>query len=191
MSARITKEFAEDLGQSLGGCASELTLGMYYKEAAYRSKARLNVIPFLGMKKKRRFQVLWSCCMEAVAIRCAADRLPELRENQKFYAKTLFQMQTYNNGVLSKAFLPYFSPEELQNFSRIRKDFVRLAEEPGTGKEEFARAFLKVLHADNPGIVDDALVSALSSEIGLATNVFEKMIRIHLEKLDGKTPENA
>lgn len=183
-NSRITKAFAEDLGKSLGGCAAELTIGIYYREAAKRAKAGLNFIPFLGMAKKRRFQILWSCCLEALAFWVAKDRIPELWENEKFAGKVLFQMQTYDNSVLSEAFLPYFTEENMREFSRIRKNFVRLAEQRDLGKEDFAREFLAVLHEKDPKALDVKLVTGMTHQIGLAMNVFEKMIKIHLDKLE-------
>ncbi len=180
---RITKTFAEELGQSLGGCATELTIGGYYREAAHRARARLNPIPFLGMKKKRRFQILWSCCLEAVALWTAVRLVPELTQNERLSAKTLFQMQSYNNSVLSAAFLPYFNAEEMNGFARIRKAFVRLSEKDGVEKEDFARELLAHIHETTPEAVDSQLVTAMASELGLAVNVFQKMINIHLEKL--------
>lgn len=188
-NSRITKAFAEELGQSLGGCAAELTLGIYYREAAKYAKAGLNFIPFFGLNKKRRFQILWSCCLEALAFWVAKDRIPELWENEKLSGKVLFQMQTYDNSVLNEAFVPYFSDEEMRHFSRVRKDFIRLSDKRDLSKDDLARHFLDILHEQNPSIVTDKVIEKTTHQIGLAMNVFEKMITISLDKFNADPAE--
>lgn len=184
MANRINKAFAEDLGQSLGGCATELTLGLYYKEAAHAAKAGLSFIPFFGQKKRRRFQILWSCVMEAVALWVARQQIAELREDDKLSNKTLFYMQVYDNEILSKNFTPYFTEAQMQDFAKVRKDFIRMAHQAETTKETFARAFLSVLHQTDPSQIDAQRIQRVTQQMGLAMNVFEKMVRIHLDKLE-------
>lgn len=183
-SSQIDKAFAEDLGKSLGGCATELTLGVYHREAARAARAGLSWLPFIGTAKRRRFQLLWSCCLESIAAWCAAQKIPEIAKNEKLFSKVVFNIQTYANSVMGETFLKQFGQEDLRTFAQIRREFMRLNKQPQLDKEDFSRAFLATLFDKKPSEISQSDVERFRHPIGLAINVFEKMIRISLEKLE-------
>lgn len=80
----VDKIFAENLGQSYGGCVRDLANTLFNREVAEAAGIKLCPIPLLGGYEKRRMRAFWAANLQAIALWITLERMPEFGDENSF-----------------------------------------------------------------------------------------------------------